>query len=65
MPVSFKSFAISALLCLATIRAVATTTAAEAIQPFGANSMERIVATQKGKPFVLIIWSLDCEVRRA
>jgi hypothetical protein len=65
MPVSFKSFAISALWCLATIRAIAPATAAEAIQPFGANSMERIVATQKGKSFVLVIWSLDCEYCQA
>jgi hypothetical protein len=57
MRVSFRSFAVSGLLCLATI----TTMAAEAIQPFEANSLEHIVDTQKGKPFVLVVWSLDCQ----
>ena len=61
MSLSFRSFAISALLCLATI----TATAAEAIQPFDANTMKRIVDAQKGKPFVLVIWSLDCEYCQA
>lgn len=35
--------------------------AAPAIQPFEPDGMARIVASQKGKPFVLIVWSLDCE----
>lgn len=35
--------------------------AASPIQPFDADGMARIVASQKGKPFVLIVWSLDCE----
>lgn len=34
--------------------------AAPAFQPFGPDGMERIVASQKGKSFVLVIWSLDC-----
>lgn len=38
---------------------------AAAIAPFGADGMERIAAAMKGKPFVLIVWSLDCEFCRA
>lgn len=34
--------------------------AAPAFQPFGPDSLERIVGSQKGKPFVLVVWSLDC-----
>lgn len=34
--------------------------AAAPIQAFEADGMARIVASQKGKPFVLIVWSLDC-----
>lgn len=30
------------------------------IRSFGADSMAHILATQKGRPFVLFIWSLDC-----
>lgn len=35
--------------------------AAPALQAFQPDSMARIVAAQKGKPFVLVLWSLDCE----
>lgn len=31
------------------------------VHPFGPDSMERIVEAQKGKPFVVVVWSLDCE----
>jgi hypothetical protein len=63
MPESFRRFAMSAVLCLVTI--TATATAAETIQPFEANTMKHIVDTQKGKPFVLVVWSLDCEYCQA
>jgi thiol-disulfide isomerase/thioredoxin len=39
--------------------------AAEPIQPFGPDSMQRIMQAHKGKPFVLVVWSLDCEFCRA
>jgi hypothetical protein len=35
------------------------------IQPFDANGMTRIAASQKGKPFVLVVWSLECEYCQA
>jgi thiol-disulfide isomerase/thioredoxin len=39
--------------------------AASAIQPFGPDSLAHIVESQKGKPYVLIVWSLDCEYCQA
>ncbi len=39
--------------------------AAPAIQAFQPDSLERIVANQKGKPFVLFVWSLDCAYCKA
>lgn len=38
----------------------AVTTAAPAIRHFETDSLARIVAAQRGKPFVLMVWSLDC-----
>lgn len=34
---------------------------ASALQAFEPDGISRIVASQKGKPFVLVVWSLDCE----
>lgn len=34
--------------------------AAPPIRAFDPDGMTRIVASQKGKPFVLVVWSLDC-----
>lgn len=34
--------------------------ASEAVQSFESESLTHIVASQKGKPFVLVVWSLDC-----
>lgn len=31
------------------------------IRAFEPDGMEKIVASQKGRPFVLLVWSLDCE----
>lgn len=33
---------------------------APALQAFEPDSLERLVARQQGKPFVLVLWSLDC-----
>ena len=35
--------------------------AAPALRAFKPDSLARLVAQQKGKPFVLVLWSLDCE----
>ncbi|SFU36546.1 TlpA family protein disulfide reductase [Pseudoduganella namucuonensis] len=45
--------------CLLTLL-TASAHAAQPIQPFEADGMARILAGQKGKPFVLVVWSLDC-----
>jgi AhpC/TSA family len=39
--------------------------AAERLSIFEPDSMARIVSEHKGKPFVLIVWSLDCEYCQA
>lgn len=52
------------LLC-ASMLWMAAAHAESAIQPFEPDSMARIVANQNGKPFVLIVWSLDCEFCQA
>ncbi|HLF98292.1 MAG TPA: hypothetical protein VI457_14210 [Methylococcaceae bacterium] len=36
--------------------------AAPAPQPFQADSLQRIVQIRQGKPFLLVLWSLDCSV---
>jgi hypothetical protein len=38
---------------------------AQSIKPFGAQSLEQIQAAHRGKPFVLLVWSMDCEFCQA
>jgi cytochrome oxidase Cu insertion factor (SCO1/SenC/PrrC family) len=45
--------------------AAAPAYAAITIQAFEPDTLEQIVAKQKGKPFVLVVWSLDCEYCQA
>jgi glutaredoxin len=45
-----------AVFCLLALTAHAATP----VQPFEPDSLGRLVASQKGKPFVLVVWSLDC-----
>jgi hypothetical protein len=33
---------------------------AQPIKPFEAGSLEQIVASHRGKPFLLLVWSMDC-----
>lgn len=35
------------------------------VAPFETDSLSQLVASQKGQPFVLIVWSLDCEFCQA
>lgn len=35
--------------------------AGETIQSFESDGMAKIIADQKGRPFMLLVWSLDCE----
>ncbi|MES3021063.1 MAG: hypothetical protein V4857_05700 [Pseudomonadota bacterium] len=50
-----------ALACtLALLAASAAATAEATIRQFDADSLAPLRETQKGKPFVLVLWSLDC-----
>ncbi len=51
---------IASLLAALAILVPAAARAGQVLQAFEPDSLARIVATQKGKPFVLIVWSLDC-----
>jgi len=55
---------IGALACAAMLPA-SPVHAGTPIQPFNADGMTRIVASQKDKPFVLVVWSLECEYCQA
>jgi len=35
--------------------------AATSLKPFEPQSVEQIAASHKGKPFVILVWSMDCE----
>lgn len=41
--------------------ALAMAASAGPMQPFEPATMQRIVDARQGKPFVLVLWSLDCE----
>jgi hypothetical protein len=56
----YKSL-IRPVLVLAFALVAATAVAAPLLKPFEPGSMERIVESNKGQPFVIIVWSLDCE----
>ena len=35
--------------------------AAEGVRPFTSGSLEKVLATREGKPFILVLWSLECQ----
>lgn len=35
--------------------------ASESIRPFTLGSLEKVVGAREGKPFILVLWSLDCQ----
>ena len=43
----------------------ASALAAPHVKPFEAQSLPQLVAAQQGKPFVLVVWSMDCEFCQA
>ncbi|RJF98034.1 hypothetical protein [Noviherbaspirillum saxi] len=59
---AIKARNLVASLLLATTAAAAH---AATIQAFEPDTLERIVAQQKGKAFVFVVWSLDCEYCQA
>jgi thiol-disulfide isomerase/thioredoxin len=50
-----------ALACLAFWLGVSAVCAAQNIRAFEPSSLVRIKAERKGKPFVVMVWSLDCD----
>ena len=54
-----------AAFCLALLGANPASAAPATILPFEPDGMAQIVASQKGQPFVLVVWSLDCEYCQA
>jgi thiol-disulfide isomerase/thioredoxin len=49
------------LLAVLACLAVGTARAADTVRAFEADSLPGIVASHAGKPFVLVVWSLDCD----
>ena len=45
--------------------AVSAPAQARPLKPFAPASLEQIVASHRGKPFVLFVWSMDCEFCQA
>jgi len=41
--------------------AVGIVAAAESIRPFTSGSLEQVLASRPNKPFILVLWSLDCQ----
>lgn len=35
--------------------------ASESIRPFTLGSLEKVIGAREGKPFILVLWSLDCQ----
>jgi thiol-disulfide isomerase/thioredoxin len=60
MSTNITKLAVALALALAAFAANAA-----ALRPFDAGSMAQIVQAEKGKPFVVVLWSLDCEYCRA
>ncbi|WP_342113968.1 TlpA family protein disulfide reductase [Pseudoduganella sp. OTU4001] len=49
------------LLRTLSILAFAGAASASNLKPFEPHSVEQIAASHKGKPFVVLVWSMDCE----
>src|SRR4051794_36944545 len=49
------------LACLALWLAMGAVCATDTIHAFEPDSLGRIKAAHKGKPFVVMVWSLDCD----
>ena len=40
---------------------VTAASAAESVRPFTVGSLDQILAPRAGKPFILVLWSLECQ----
>lgn len=50
-----------ALVLMFFLGAVGIVGAAESIRPFTSGSLEQMLASRPNKPFILVLWSLDCQ----
>lgn len=54
----------AALRCLTLALAlvcISPASAMESVRPFAAGSFSQVLAARQGKPFILVLWSLDCQ----
>lgn len=49
------------LFLIVTLGLTKTADAAEAVRPFVSGSLQQILNTREGKPFILVFWSLECQ----
>jgi thiol-disulfide isomerase/thioredoxin len=50
-----------ALVLMFFLSAVGIVAAAESIRPFTSGSLKQVLASRPNKPFILVLWSLDCQ----
>lgn len=50
-----------ALVLMFFLGAVGIVAAAESIRPFTSGSLKQVLASRPNKPFILVLWSLDCQ----
>ena len=50
-----------ALVLMFFLGAVDIVAAAESIRPFTSGSLKQVLASRANKPFILVLWSLDCQ----
>jgi thiol-disulfide isomerase/thioredoxin len=50
-----------ALVLMFFLGAAGIAAAAESIRPFTSGSLEQVLASRPDKPFILVLWSLDCQ----
>ena len=50
-----------ALVLMFFLGAVDIVVAAESIRPFTSGSLKQVLASRPNKPFILVLWSLDCQ----
>lgn len=43
------------------LASMGTASAVESVRPFTAGSFPQVLAARQGKPFILVLWSLDCQ----
>jgi len=52
---------VRSLVFVLTLGCMGATSAAESIRPFTLGSLAQVLAPREGKPFILVLWSLECQ----